>query len=57
MRDAGTRIGPRQLLDYWAELLNFRLALNGQTNRQLLLEDALIRWSRLRSGSYTALAR
>jgi DNA polymerase-3 subunit delta' len=57
MRDAGTRIGPRQLLDYWAELLNFRQALTGQINRQLLLEDALIRWSRLRGGSIKALAR
>ena len=51
MRDAGTRIGSRRLLDFWGELLNFRLSLGGQINRQLLLEDLLIRWSWLRSGS------
>ena len=56
MRDAGTRIGTRRLLDFWAELLNFRQALGGQINRQLLLEDMLIRWSRLRSGSPRTLA-
>jgi hypothetical protein len=37
----------RNLMGFRDELLNFRHALGGQVNRQLLLEEALIGWSRL----------
>jgi hypothetical protein len=37
----------RSLIGFRDELLNFRQALGGQVNRQLLLEEALIGWSRL----------
>ena len=37
----------RNLIGFRDELLNFRHALGGQVNRQLLLEEALIGWSRL----------
>lgn len=42
-------LGPRGLLNYWRELLALRQALGTQANRQLLLEETLIRWSRLGS--------
>ena len=42
---AGHRV--RSLIDFRDELLTFRLALGGQVNRQLLLEEALIGWSQL----------
>jgi hypothetical protein len=35
------------LIDFRSELLNIRQALGTQVNRQLLLEEALIGWSRL----------
>jgi DNA polymerase-3 subunit delta' len=41
------RLSARRLIDFRDELLKIRQALGGQANRQLVLEEALIRWSRL----------
>lgn len=41
------QLSPRRLLDFRAALLDIRQALGGQVNRQLLLEEALIRWSHM----------
>jgi DNA polymerase-3 subunit delta' len=38
---------PRNLIIFRDQLLDFRQALGGQVNRQLLLEEVLIAWSRL----------
>jgi DNA polymerase-3 subunit delta' len=39
------------LCDHWSLLLQTRRALGTQANRQLLLEEALIRWSQLRQST------
>lgn len=41
------RLDLERLFDYWSLLLQSRRALGGQANRQLLLEEVLIRWSGL----------
>lgn len=41
------RLNARRLIDFRDELMAIRQALGGQANRQLLLEEALIRWSRI----------
>lgn len=41
------RLDLERLHDHWSLLLRSRRALGGQANRQLLLEEALIRWSEL----------
>ncbi len=40
-------LSARRLIDFRDELMKTRQALGGQANRQLLLEEALIRWSRI----------
>lgn len=49
LRESVAIVDPRSLSDYWDHLLRCRRALEGQANRQLLVEEALIRASRLRS--------
>ena len=44
------RLSVRRLFDLRDELLKIRRAMAGQANRQLLLEEALIQWSRLAQG-------
>lgn len=41
------RLDLESLFDHWSLLLQARRALSGPANRQLLLEEALIRWSGL----------
>lgn len=41
------RLNLEHLCEYWDRLLQTRRALGGQANRQLLLEELLIRWARL----------
>jgi DNA polymerase-3 subunit delta' len=41
------RLDLDSLFDHWSLLLQSRRALGGQANRQLLLEEVLIRWSEL----------
>ena len=48
LRENVPGIDPRSLLGYWEYLLKCRRALDGQANRQLLLEELLIRASYLR---------
>jgi DNA polymerase-3 subunit delta' len=48
LRDVAQGVEPRSLLAYWDYLLKCRRALDGQANRQLLLEEVLIRASYLR---------
>jgi DNA polymerase-3 subunit delta' len=47
LRAMAGRLQLQGLFDYWSLMLRSKRALSGQSNRQLLLEDLLIRWSRL----------
>ncbi|MGZ8218249.1 DNA polymerase III subunit delta' [Methylomagnum sp.] len=47
LRSMAGRIHLDNLFDLWKLLLQSKRALGGQINRQLLLEDLLIRWSEL----------
>lgn len=47
LQQVSGRLDLEGLLDHWALLLQSRRALGGQANRQLLLEEVLIRWSGL----------
>lgn len=42
------RLNLESLFEYWSLLLQTKRVLSGQANRQLLLEELLIRWSDLR---------
>ncbi len=57
LRTLASRLDLEGLFDYWNLMLRSKRALGGQSNRQLLLEELLIRWSRLgttpdRSGNH-----
>jgi DNA polymerase-3 subunit delta' len=47
LQKLANRLNRERLSGYWDVLLQARRALSGQANRQLLLEEVLIQWSRL----------
>lgn len=47
LRALAGRLHLKSVFDMWGLLLQSKRALGGQTNRQLLLEELLIRWSQL----------